>query len=58
MSIENIIWISIIGIQAIITIFLIIRLLLIHIKNKGLEKYWENTPDLLPPFAACAIIDE
>lgn len=58
MRVENILWLFIISVQLIIIFCLLIRLMLIKIRSKGKEKYWEDVPDDLPPFAACALIEE
>ena len=58
MRIENILWLFIISIQLIVIFCLLIRFMFIKRRSRGKEKYWEDTPDDLPPFAACALIEE
>ena len=58
MKLENILWFIVISIQLIIIFCLLIRFMFIKMRSRGKEKYWEDTPDDLPPFAACALLEE
>lgn len=58
MKLENILWFIVIGIQLIVIFCLLIRFMFIKKRSRGKEKYWEDTPDDLPPFAACALLEE
>ena len=58
MKFENVLWFIVICIQLITIFCLFIRLLFIKKRSRGKEKYWEDTPDDLPPFAACALLEE
>lgn len=51
MDISRIVGIAVIAIELIILLGFIIRLVILKLKGKGRERYWDNTPSDLPPFA-------